>query len=102
MNELKEKIENAFKIVLRHSGKEYIVWDDLYVFEDQESYGEPLDGARFMWEEGNYSCDCNKSLFIQRQCDPSFPDMHCGESIELVSLDQVTTNSDDVGRVLAT
>ena len=89
MNELKEKIEKAFRIVLRHSGKEYVVWDDYFVFEGQTPNGTPLDGALYMWESGNYSCDCNKSLFIQRQCDPNFPDMNCGESIELVSLDQV-------------
>lgn len=89
MNELKEKIEKAFKVVLRHSGKDYVVWDDHYIFEGQEPFGSPLDGSRYMWEDGNYSWDCNKSLFIQRQCDSSFPEMDCGESIELVSLDQM-------------
>lgn len=89
MNELKEKIEKAFKIVLRHSGKDYVVWDDHYIFKGRLGLYSPLDDKRYMWEDGNYSCDCNKGLFIQRQCDPDFPEMKCGKSIELVSLDQV-------------
>lgn len=40
----------------------------------------------YMWEEGNYGCDCNRSTFIQQQCDPAFPLMECGETIALASL----------------
>jgi len=43
----------------------------------------------FMWEEGNYSCDCNKSLFIQRNCCPDFPEMECGDRITLVSMEDL-------------
>ncbi len=39
--------------------------------------------ARFMFFDGNYSCDCNKSLFIQRHCDKDFPEMECGDEIEI-------------------
>ncbi len=39
--------------------------------------------SEFMFEEGNYSCDCNRSLFIQAT-DPSFPAYECGETIKLV------------------
>ena len=52
----------------------------------------PLNGfdceesVTFAFDEGNYSCDCNRSLFIQQQCDPDFEEMDCGGEIELVSL----------------
>lgn len=35
-------------------------------------YGYPLESAEYMWLDGNYSCDCNKSLFLSRK----YPD--CG------------------------
>jgi hypothetical protein len=44
--------------------------------------GYPVDSARWMWEEGNYSCDCNRSRFIIG-AGTAFPAMECGETIEL-------------------
>lgn len=67
-------------IELKYKGKTYNFTDDGY---------EDIEHAEYMWEEGNYSCDCNKSLFIQRNCDESFnygEEMPCGDKIELVSL----------------
>ena len=58
-----------------------------YSFENDFGYGYEKSSARFMWTDGNYGCDCNRSLFIQRQCDESFPEMECGDSIELTKLE---------------
>lgn len=44
--------------------------------------------TRYMWEEGNYSCDCNKSLFA-RQRGFDCNELECGDTIELVSLERV-------------
>ncbi len=44
------------------------------------------DGILYMWQEGNYACDCNRSLFIHRQCDKKFPEMECGQEIEMLYL----------------
>jgi len=63
---------------LEYKGKTYVVTEDYNNSSD--------DGIEFMWEEGNWSCDCNKSLMIQRQVDPSFPDMDCGHEIKLTKL----------------
>ena len=41
------------------------------------------ESAEFMFFDGNYSCDCNKSLFIQRYCDEKFPELGCGDEIEI-------------------
>ncbi len=41
----------------------------------------------YMWEDGNYSCDCNRSLFFYGlKIDESFP---CGNArFELVKLEE--------------
>lgn len=79
------------RVKLRFDGVEY-------EFEDEwNSYtgGDLAEAVEFQWTEGNYSCDCNRSLFINRHCDnapESWPDenedgyMKCGDRIELVSL----------------
>ena len=63
--------------------------DKEYVYEDDFGKEYPEEMVRFQYEENNYSCDCNRSLFIQRNCDENFPEFNCGNLIELVSLDIV-------------
>jgi hypothetical protein len=64
------------KMHLRHDGKDFqFDWDSYYPTED---------AARFDIEENNYSCDCNRSLLIQQELDSSFPQMECGDTVELV------------------
>ena len=58
----------------------------LYTIHHEVGYGFEDHSIHYMFEEGNYSCDCNRSLFIAQECDDYFPHMDCGESIELVSL----------------
>jgi len=65
--------------MLEYKGKKYCI-----IHEWAEYY--PLDGAIYMWEEGNYSCDCNRSIFIQDKVDKSFEIMDCGDEIKLVEL----------------
>jgi hypothetical protein len=50
-------------------------------YDFKEEY--PEKSARYIFFDGNYSCDCNKSLFIQRYCDKDFPEMECGDEIEI-------------------
>jgi hypothetical protein len=64
---------------LEYNGKTHTVKEE-YRYASNE-------GIEFMWEEGNWSCDCNKSLMIQRQVDPDFPEMDCGDEIKLVKLE---------------
>ena len=50
-------------------------------------FGEySIQGAEFMFTEGNYSCDCNKSQFIREHCDPKFPEFPCSDEIKLTGL----------------
>ena len=39
----------------------------------------------FMWTDGNYGCDCNKSIFINAEHYLGLPEV-CGETIGLVAL----------------
>ena len=45
-------------------------------------YGYPVESAEFMFEEGNYSCDCNKSLFLQEQ-GFDIDEQPCGDEITI-------------------
>lgn len=88
------------QITLRYQGIEYTYTDTFEPWIDKQT-GEvertPLEVALYMYEEGNYSCDCNKSLFLGRYCDVDFSqderakckdgewELPCGDTIELVS-----------------
>ena len=63
---------------LEYAGKQYTVSETF-------QYGDD-DDIEFMWYEGNWSCDCNRSNLIRLQVDPDFPDMRCGDTIKLVNL----------------
>jgi hypothetical protein len=62
-----------------YKGKEYVIdYDFGYEYEE--------DQARYMFEDGNYSCDCNLSLFLNRKYpdDDNFKEeFHCGYEIEI-------------------
>lgn len=57
--------------------------DEYYFFEYDFGYDYGSDNAQWMFDEGNYGCDCNRSLFIRQQ-EPLFPEMNCSELIEIV------------------
>ncbi len=71
----------AVRVYLRYKGVTYSYEE---MFEDAHM-------ADYQYREGNYACDCNRSLFIGRYCDPDFPELVCGEEIELVALTPVET-----------
>lgn len=46
------------------------------------------DGSRYIWSEGNFSCDCNRALFFACAADEEDPDTPCGDtaySVRVVS-----------------
>ena len=59
----------------KYEGREFIIrYDFGYEFEE--------DRAEFIFEDGNYSCDCNRSLFIRDQYgDDAIPELGCGSDI---------------------
>lgn len=58
-----------------------------YVFESDFGHDYPAESAHYMFKEGNYACDCNRSLFIQRAGNPDFNELGCGHKIELVGFE---------------
>ena len=44
--------------------RRYYFWED-----EKEKTEEELEGTWFLWHEGNFSCDCNRSYFLYRRWD---------------------------------
>lgn len=63
------------KMIFCFEGKEY-------PYEYDFGYGFPKESAEYMFMDGNYSCDCNRSIFI-RELHPQFKEMDCGCKIKL-------------------
>ncbi len=57
-----------------------------YVYEHDFGPEYPEAGVLFMYEDGNYACDCNRSIFIQKEGHPEFPALECGHEVQLVRL----------------
>lgn len=53
-----------------------------YPYQYDFGYGYPCRSAEFMFFEGNYSCDCNISIFIQESVE-DFPELDCGDEITI-------------------
>ena len=63
---------------LKYKNEEFVIHYDF-------GYEFPEENAIFMFEDGNYSCDCNKSLFIQREYgEDVIQELNCGDDIELI------------------
>lgn len=61
-----------------YSGKQFVLHHDF-----GNEYTE--DDAKFMYTLGNYSCDCNRSMFIRREHgEDSMPQLGCGDEIKLL------------------
>lgn len=49
-------------------------------YEYDFGYGYPAHSAAYMFEDGNYSCDCNRSNFIGE-------DFECGHTIKMLDFE---------------
>ena len=60
--------------------------DMVYTIHYDFGYEYPEEKAIFMFEEGNYNCDCNRSLFIQDEYgENAIDELNCGEEIKMVN-----------------
>jgi len=55
------------------TGEEYVVHEEI-------GYAYPPDVARYMYVDGNYGCDCNRSIKLRRM-GVDIPEHDCGEVI---------------------
>jgi hypothetical protein len=60
-----------------------------YPFSYDYGYGYEADNAYYHFHDGDYSCDCNRSLFIQRMGHDDFPAMECGNEISIKDFEVV-------------
>jgi hypothetical protein len=44
----------------------------------REDY-DSADGVEYLWADGNYSCDCNRGLFLSRALGDEDFDVECGD-----------------------
>lgn len=67
----------VFVGVFQYKDKQYTIHYDFGTNYTDEA-------AEFMFLQGNYSCDCNRSLFIRREHgEDLFPELSCGHEIVL-------------------
>ena len=60
--------------------------DMVYTIHCDFGYEYPEEEAIFMFEDGNYSCDCNRSLLIQDEYgENAIQELDCGEEIEMLN-----------------
>lgn len=62
----------TFKLLDTTTGKEHL-YEDSYNWPDEQL-------MLFQWTENNYSCDCNRSIFL------GLPERPCGDTIQLISI----------------
>jgi hypothetical protein len=67
----------------------------LYECENDFGYAYSHESARFMFFEGNYSCDCNRSLIIDRTDGYDLEELDCGDSIKMNSFTIVDVCDND-------
>ncbi len=70
------------KMKMAYNGKTY---------EHETDFGcaYPEDSAHFMFYDGNYACDCNRSLFLKRQYGDEIEEMDCGHEIEVIDFEVI-------------
>lgn len=61
-----------------YKNREFIIHYDFgYEYKEED--------AVFMFELGNYACDCNRSMFIQEEYAPNIiPELDCGNKIKMI------------------
>lgn len=59
--------------------------DREFVLHYDFGYEYPEEQAEFQFLENNYSCDCNRSIFIREEYgEDVMPELDCGDEIELL------------------
>lgn len=63
-------------------------------FEDELNFDEETNTpSTWMWEEGNYSCDCNRSLFFNRAGNEDDGNHECSEGEFSANIYNIVDNS---------
>ena len=78
------KEEEGYKVRLRTIARMSLVMPNgkAYLCERDLGYSYDFESARFYFMEGNFSCDCNRSLLIAEKY-PEVKPMDCGDEIQI-------------------
>ncbi len=77
-------IEEGYKTRYRTVAKMKMLYNGkTYDYEEDFGYAYGAESAKFMFEDGNYGCDCNRSLFLNRKYGKECPTKECGYEIEI-------------------
>lgn len=77
IDEHKTDKRTIFVGVFQYKDKEYTIHYDFGI-------DYPDKSAEFMFLEGNYSCDCNRSFLIRNEYgNDAIPELPCGDEIVL-------------------
>lgn len=58
---------------------------DVHKYDESFGYGYPVDSIYYIYEDGSYSCDCNKSMQLINN-GVNISEFLCGEEIQLIGL----------------
>lgn len=81
---------------------EVVVYHNTYPIPEPDLHES---STLYIWEEGNYSCDCNRSLFFHRakhpDADPNDPEikLDCNTGDNRIIIDKIVVR--ETGEVLA-
>lgn len=76
-----------YQITLKYQEKEYSFidpFDYMGWYDNDDEYQ-----VTWMYTEGNFACDCNKSIFLIYYCDVDMEPLPCGQTIVLISIQKV-------------
>ena len=78
------KEEKGTEVRLRTVARMIMVFPDGREFPYEYDFGYAYEkgSAEYMFLEGNYSCDCNKSIFISEKYQ-EITELECGDDIQL-------------------
>lgn len=74
------------KMKMNYKGK-------IYDYEHDFGYAYPVESAEFMFFDGNYACDCNKSMFLREKYKGKIHESTCGIEIEITEFEVIQTKS---------
>jgi hypothetical protein len=93
LKDIEEKLSAKYLATSFYEGKntryrtivkmKFIYNGKAYPYEYDFGYGYDTESAHYMWKEGNYSCDCNRSLFLNREYPEVVVAEECGDTIKM-------------------
>lgn len=95
-NYLAHDIKEGFDVLYRTIAKMNLIYKGKkYPYEYDFGFAYPIEAAEYIFEDGNYACDCNRSNFLHKRYPEVPEDLECGEEIEMEDFEVTLVKSDD-------